>query len=139
MNHEMCFFQPVTKVTIDMVRPDGLSLYGGKTREQLTEQYGEIVIINTEEAYRLHCESFKRPPVEITEERFMEMLEILPPGKWVRYSEEESFHVTERISGNIVSIFVRIGDRFFEMQDEVTLSHADRVRAAAITLSASLN
>lgn len=139
MNQEMCFFQPVTKVTVDMVRPDGLSLFGGKTRDQLAEQYGEIIIIETEEAYRLHQESVKQPPVEITEERFIEMLEVLPPAKWVRYANEESFHLCELTSGNIGAIFVRIGSRYFELQDEMTLSHADCVRAAAITLSSSLN
>jgi hypothetical protein len=137
MSNEMCFFQPKTMVTIDIVRPDGLSLYGGKTLEQLTEEYGEVVIIDTESAYRQHCDMHKHAPVEINEERFMDMLEILPPAKWVRYAEEESFHVSERIAGNIVSIFVRIGKRYFEMQDEITLSHADRVRAAAITMSAA--
>jgi hypothetical protein len=136
MSNEMCFFQPKTLTTIDFVRPDGLSLYGSKTLEQLTEQYGEVVIIDTESAYRQHCDSYKKAPVEINEERFMDMLEILPPAKWVRHVEEESFHVCERIAGNIVSIFVRIGKRYFEMQDEIGLSHADRVRAAAITLSA---
>jgi len=136
MNTEHCFFQPKTKVTIDIVRPDGLSLYGGKTLEDLGDEYGEVVIIDTDTAYRVHCDSAKKRPTEITEERFFDMLEVLPPAKWVRYKGEESFHVCELITGNIGSIFVRIGKRYFEMQDEVTLSHADRVRAAASIMSA---
>lgn len=137
MKTKMCFFQPTTKTTIDMVRPDGLSLYGGNTLEQLTAEYGEVIIIDFESAYRQHCDSYKMPTKEIGEARFIDMLEVLPPAKWVSYGEEESFHVCERIAGNIVSIFVRIGKRYFEMQDEASLSHADRVRAASITLSAA--
>jgi hypothetical protein len=63
-----------------------------------------------------------KPPQEITRERFWEMLEVLPPRKWQGMGTAfESFHVSERLSGDVVSWFVRIGDRYFQVDQESTL------------------
>ena len=35
------------------------------------------------------------PAHEVTEQRFMEMLEVLPPGNWTRREDSESFMVIE--------------------------------------------
>lgn len=47
---------------------------------------------------------------QITEERFWEMLEVLPPCRWDTTSvggrRLEMFHVSERLTGNLVSWFV---------------------------------
>lgn len=64
-----------------------------------------------------------QPPHKITEERFFYMLEVLPPCRWSTYRSMESFHVSEHLSGDVVSWFARLGaDEFWEMQDLHTLS-----------------
>ncbi len=132
---EKCFYQPSTKTVIDLVRANGLSMHGQLTLAQLQAQEGsDVVVMDTDAAIQQIRESHIKSPVEISEDRFDHMLGILPPQGWVRYKTEESFHVSERITGNIVMIFVRIGSRYFEMHDEATLSHEDRVKAAGITL-----
>lgn len=132
---EKCFFQPSTNTVIDLVRANGLSMYGERTLAQLQEEEGsDVMVMDMEAAIQQINASHTKPPFEISEDRFDDMLGILPPQKWVRYKTEESFHVSERITGNIVMIFVRIGGRYFEMHDEATLTHEDRVKAAGITL-----
>ena len=134
---EKCFFQPSQKIVIDLVRDNGLSMYGHLTLAQVQAREGaDVIIIDTDDAIEQIRASHIKPPVEISEERFFEMLEILPPEKWVRFKTEESFQVSERITGNIVMIFVRIGSRYVEMHDDMTLTHEDRVRAAGIALLA---
>jgi hypothetical protein len=68
-------------------------------------------------------------PVEITRERWWEMLECLPPCRWIRRAGVELFFVSERLSGDIVAHFVQIGERFFEIQDVSTKPPAELVAA----------
>jgi len=55
--------------------------------------------------------------VEITEARFQEMLEILPPRKWRRGADLETFNMMEFQIGDVTDQFARITlsgvDRFF--------------------------
>ena len=51
---------------------------------------------------------------EVSEERFIEMLEVLPPMQWTRSKTSESFKLEELTSGDITACFVRIGARYFE-------------------------
>jgi hypothetical protein len=68
---------------------------------------------------------------EITQERFSEMLNVLPPCKWTGPGTvQESFHVSEFLSGNIVSWFVQINGRFFQIDDVCTLTHRELVALA---------
>ena len=67
-------------------------------------------------------------PKEVSEARYIDMLEVLPPARWTTKSGSESFHVSEYLSGNFVSWFVRITSsdgsvRYFELQDVDTMKH----------------
>ena len=57
------------------------------------------------------------PLVEITEARFQEMLEILPPRNWRRGAGLETFNMMEFQIGDVTDQFARITlagvDRFF--------------------------
>ena len=70
-----------------------------------------------------------KPPREINEERFWSALECLPPCKWQGIGTLfETFHVSERLSGNVVSWYVRHGERFFEVDQDATLTR-EQLRA----------
>lgn len=66
-------------------------------------------------------------PVEVSEARWWEMLEVMPPSKWKGSNGSQSFHVCEYLSGNFVSWFVKIGPRYFELQDVDSLAHEQLV------------
>lgn len=55
-------------------------------------------------------------PQPITEERFMEMLEVLPPQRWQHGKDCESFELCEHTSGRVTAIFCRFGNQYFEFQ-----------------------
>lgn len=71
--------------------------------------------------------AFVRPPTRITAERFEEVLNVLPPVRWVRAGHEESFLMSEREAGSLTGIFCRIGEAFYNLTDECTLKHAEIV------------
>lgn len=54
-------------------------------------------------------------PQPITSERFFDMLEALPPEKWVSEKGREAFRMSETLSGSLHSFFVRIGKNHFEV------------------------
>jgi hypothetical protein len=53
------------------------------------------------------------------------MLGVLPPVGWRNDGPAESFKLSERTSGSITGIYVRIGDRYFTFKDGITLAHAE--------------
>ncbi len=67
------------------------------------------------EAHERAC--LAHPLAEITEGRFQEMLEILPPRKWRRGAGLETFNMMEFQVGDVTDQFARITlagvDRFF--------------------------
>jgi len=71
--------------------------------------------------------TFKKSPVEITEDRFTEMLEVLPPHNWHRETGSESFKMSEMTCGNYTEIFCRIGEKFYELCDDVHKTHIEIV------------
>jgi hypothetical protein len=64
------------------------------------------------------------------------MLGVLPPSKWRGIGEPfESFHVSERLSGDVVSWFVRLNDRYFQCDQESTLPRAKLEQMVRMELS----
>ena len=67
-------------------------------------------------------------PEKITKERFWDMLEILPPCKWKTVRCVEMFHISERITGNLVDWFVQTCDDYYSFTDRDSLSVDDLIK-----------
>ncbi|WP_277432150.1 hypothetical protein [Vibrio sp. 1180_3] len=73
----------------------------------------------------------------ITQVKFNNMIEILPPCKWTFCDGVEMFFVSERICNDLVSWFCRIGADYYELVDDATmtpLSIAERLKGFIATL-----
>lgn len=118
-----CIYCPTTNRLIDIPRP-GEDIEAAIQR--LTPEYGTALVAMPymQAATRVE-DALCTEPSEISEQRFLEMLNILPPLHWTRTSNGESFKIRERIQGDITSIFVHLNKRFFTFDDRVTLSHTD--------------
>jgi hypothetical protein len=115
---------------------NGRGQYSGETLEQIQMRYPGALLGELDTVAREAEESFKSAPVEITEERYWEMLEVLPPVSWVHGSSEtESFKISERLYGDITAIFCRIGNRYFELSDSIRLPHAEIVKRCSALIS----
>jgi hypothetical protein len=78
-----------------------------------------------------------KPPREIDSDRFWQALEVLPPCKWQGMgTARESFHVSERLSGNVVSWYVRYDKRFFEIDQDANMTRAELFQMVADWIAA---
>lgn len=115
-------FCTATNRVIDLLRR-------GETPEtaiQRLAEYGTaLTVLPLDEAADRYEATFKSGPVEITEARFMEMLEVLPPHDWRNTGDAESFKLIERTAGSITGIYARVGRRYFHLSDSITTPHAD--------------
>jgi hypothetical protein len=113
---------------IDEIHPQtGRSVINNQTLEEIEARYPGAFVMEWEKYIDLHDEAVKSPPIEISEEKFIEMLEVLPPVNWHREEETESFKMSERLSGSITAILCRVGDRYFQMSDSFFMKHAEIV------------
>ena len=99
---------------------DGLSLEEYLQKEENKGRY----VISSEEFTKLlqdHENNQKTKPVQITEERYMDMLEVLPPERW----HDGFFHVSEHIRGNLVSWFMQKDDKYYEFVEADSISKED--------------
>ena len=116
-----CIFCTRTNRLIDFV-PDGQD--GAFLIATYATDYGtDLVMMPTDTAWQRYENAFKSSPVEISEDRWNEMLGVLPPVAWTTDQTGESFKLSERTAGSITAIFVRIGERYFELSDSITLPH----------------
>ena len=123
-----CVFCTATNRLIDFI-PDNSD--GSATIARFVPEYGSaLIILPVVDAWQRHENSCKSEPVEITRDRFHEMLNILPPVAW-NYNDPsfESFKMSERTTGSITAIFVRIHDRYFAFSNTCTLPTACALHA----------
>jgi hypothetical protein len=62
-------------------------------------------------------------PQEISEAFYWEMLEVLPPQKWTRDHDSQSFYVMEALTGDLHEWIVKTGDRYFALIAPRSLNH----------------
>lgn len=104
--------------------------YSGETLPQINLRHPGVILGLLGLQVQASEDYFRHGPIAISEERYIDMLEVLPPVAWYGIgSAEESFKLSERTSGNITAIFCRLDERYFEMQDSIFMKHADIVTA----------
>lgn len=69
-----------------------------------------------------------RGPQPCDEGRFAELLNCLPPEKWVRGGSTESFRLAEPLCGDLYTFCVRIGVQFWTLVERRDVPHDDLVR-----------
>lgn len=100
-------------------------LYSGETLEQLGKRYPNPVITTIDEYNVAHEAAWTTKPERITEEQYMQMLEVLPPLDWEHGKGWECFKLVERISGSITNIYARVGAEYWSFRGRDDMSAAD--------------
>jgi hypothetical protein len=54
-------------------------------------------------------------PIEVSEAFYWEMLEVLPPCKWTRGQDYESFYVSEPLTGVLHEWIARVGKKYYAL------------------------
>lgn len=124
-------FCPATNRIIDVI-PAGSD--GSAWFATHGDKYGTgLVVLDIDEAQKRYEDSFRSDPVEITEEKWHDMLGCLPPVAWKRDTSGESFKMSERMAGSITGIYVRLGNRYFQFYDSIRLPHAECLARVALS------
>lgn len=84
-------------------------------------------LVHVDEMIRRSEEHYTSDVVEIDEDRWMDALEVLPPGDWIRTGDAESFYCAEFLSGNVTAQYVRLGSKHY-CYNAVVEGHADRIK-----------
>lgn len=116
---------------VDIVNAQALGTYSGKSKFELESDYGPLQVIPLAEAVRLMEKRACTDAVEIDADEWMEGLEVLPPLKWHRGGNDESFRCCEATSGAVHASYVRLGSRYFVMNQPLSKTHEDLVCLAA--------
>jgi hypothetical protein len=98
--------------------------WGQNSLPELQEIYTDMALMSMTDFIKLQDDKYRTPVREITQERYIDQLEVLPPMDWCRTNAGESFKSMEMYAGDVTSIFVQTEGRFFEFRDVSTLSHA---------------
>ncbi len=115
MNSTHCFAQMSSLSAIDEVHPvTGLSVLRGETLEQVRVRYPGAEIMDWDTFIARKEAALATPPLEVDEERWTYALEVLPPARWHNGPDWNSFHISEAVSGNIVTWYIRHAGRYWE-------------------------
>ena len=99
--------------------------YDHQTLEEVRAERGEAMqLLPFNEACRMiddaQMAAYCHAPFEVTRQMFHEMLNVLPPGKWRRSENYETFFVTEALAADIHAWYVRIGARYWTLNRSCT-------------------
>ena len=105
------------------------SPYSGKTLDELKVENPKLLAVTEEgieKVIRAYEDSLVTEPEAITEEQWDYALNVLPPCRWERIGEmTEVFHISERITGNLVDWYGHTGADYCHFVDhaDVTVEH----------------
>ncbi len=118
------FFSPGAQYcsAIDAVRPDGIGLYSGKTFNELLVQYPDLQIVDEAVSIAHDRNARITQPMAITREQFDDWLNCLPPCKWKHGNGVSAFHVSERITYDIVTWVISLGGDCYAFNDTCKLT-----------------
>ena len=114
---------------------DGRSAWGKETLKELIASgkvSPESKVVPQEEGLVLQAEAdrsrYCTGPQQIDAEQFDDYLNMLPPQLWTRLGSSESFRISEPLCGDIYTWCVRIGDRYWRINESAVLSHSELTR-----------
>lgn len=127
-------------LTVLCKKPDGRE-YVGYSKLPLTEYLAQnaargarlVSPAEFDALHTAHLDSLVSAPKVITEERFFDSLEVLPPCRWCTVCGVELFHVAERITCNLVTWCAKYEGVYFEFtdyDDKPGQELAEKVKAA---------
>lgn len=119
----MAFVIPSRKEVYAWARWNGVewvSTFGEAGLDEMRHYCAEIQLVSEAEAVAMENARYRKPWEEISEERYIDQLEVLPPVDW-HWGVCESFKSSEMYGGDVTSIFVKYQGRFFECRDLISL------------------
>ena len=115
---------------IDTARPyrgSYIGQYSGRTLEEFRVNYPTAKIGDLDTVVQEKECLLISAPVEITEDAFIEALEVLPPEDYQTGRSAVTFKMCEHLSGRITAVYAHVGSRYFTFNDVCSIEHAQIV------------
>lgn len=125
----LCVYVEGQTGIIDIVKNEtGLTSIYGKSIEIVRQEYPGAEIVPMDYAMQRISEALKEVypmlnPKEITEEKFYEMFEVLPPMQCINDEEGMTFKLEEMTFGDITSGYVKKNEKYYEMNVRLKTKH----------------
>ena len=94
-----------------------------ETKKEYQKKYPKLELMSFSKALELSQKADRKKykagiVKEIKEDRFHEMLNVLPPSAWVCHSTNESFRICEDLTGELSNFYIRVFDGDFPNHKE---------------------
>lgn len=109
---------------------EGKCRWSGKTVEtvQAEKPNDTLVVVDEpefEKRYAAYIDSMRTNPKPITKSRWWEALEVLPPCRWTRFGTTEVFHVSERLTDDLVDWYIKKGNDYYSCVQDAAIEIGD--------------
>lgn len=134
----MAFVLPSRQEVYAWARWNGVewvSTSGEAGLDEMRHYCAEIQLVSEAEAVAMENARYRKPWEEISEARFIDQLEVLPPVDW-HWGVCESFKSSEMYGGDVTSIFAKYKGRFFECRDLISLKPKEIMESIITTFFA---
>lgn len=124
--HRHVIPQPFTGYVINSTYVDhkGVErmMYTGETPEECMQRNAKenpnlVTDVGLETILAGYYQSLVTEAKEVDQQRYNHLLDVLPPCRWHRSSIGDIFHVSERITGNLVTWCGSLRGKFYEFVD----------------------
>ena len=97
--------------------------YVEETKKEYQAKHPKLELISFGKALELSQQADRKKyeagvVKEIKEDRFHEMLNVLPPSAWICNSTNESFRISEDLTGELSNFYIRVFDGEFPIHKE---------------------
>ena len=105
------------------LKEDTKVAYVEETKKEYQAKHPKLELISFGKALELAQQADRKKykagiVKEINEDRFHEMLNVLPPSAWVCHSTNESFRICEDLTGELSNFYIRVFDGDFPNHKE---------------------
>jgi len=137
MNHIYMVAEGETHA-IDFLGPNNKGAYCNKTRDELEAERGvKIELVDSDTLLARARDHARLPIKEITRQSWWDAFECLPPLCYAGTGGAESFFCIEPYTADIHYGYVRVGERYFEFRDRVSMRPHQRVQLARDYIAAN--
>lgn len=115
--------QSVTYTTIDGI--ERVAYNDGKSLADYLAENTGLMVITEKEFNKLlenYYDSLKTKPKRISKEKFWYWLECLPPCRYSKIRGAMIFHVSERLTGNLVQWCFEVNNKYYGFTENANIS-----------------
>jgi len=120
--------QSTTYTTKDGI--ERVSYTDGQKLEDYLKENPELLVISGEEfdiLRQVYINSLITKPAPCSKQHFYDMLECLPPCRWGSVAGSEVFHVSERLTANLVQWCVKKKNKYYSFTNDAALKEAELI------------